>query len=95
MSVARTFDQTDLYLGDRNAGDLAAPLVPVAEDLPASFDGEVAHGRLFLRTNLDAPTYRLYEVDPATPARGPGGRSCRAGRRRCSRASRVPATGWR
>ena len=42
---------------------------PVAQDLPASFDGEVAHGRLFLRTNLDAPTYRLYVVDPERPAR--------------------------
>jgi prolyl oligopeptidase len=71
VSVARTFDQTDLYLGDRNAGEpMAPPLVAVAENLPASFDGEVAHGRLFLRTNLDAPTYRLYEVDPEHPARG-------------------------
>jgi prolyl oligopeptidase len=71
VSVARTFDQTDLYLGDRNAGEpVAPPLVAVAENLPASFDGEVAHGRLFLRTNLDAPTYRLFEVDPARPARG-------------------------
>jgi prolyl oligopeptidase len=71
VGVARTFDQTDLYLGDRNAGQpMAPPLIPVAENLPASFDGEVAHGRLFLRTNLDAPTYRLYEVDPAHPARG-------------------------
>jgi prolyl oligopeptidase len=71
VSVARTFDQIDLYLGDRNAGEpISPPLVPVAENLPASFDGEVAHGRLFLRTNLDAPTYRLYEVDPAHPVRG-------------------------
>ena len=71
VSVARTFDQTDLYLGDRNAGEpMAPPLVPVAENLAASFDGEVAHGRLFLRTNLDAPTYRLFEVNPAHPARG-------------------------
>lgn len=71
VSVARTFDQTDLYLGDRNAGEPLAPrLVAVAENLPASFDGEVAHGRLFLRTNLDAPTYRLYEVSPRHPARG-------------------------
>jgi len=71
VSVARTFDQIDLYLGDRNAGEpMSPPLVAVAENLAASFDGEVAHGRLFLRTNLDAPTYRLYEVDPAHPARG-------------------------
>ena len=70
IGVARTFDQTDLYLGDRGAGGTVPPLVPVAEGLEASFDGEVAHGRLFLRTNLDAPTYRLYEVDPRHPARG-------------------------
>jgi prolyl oligopeptidase len=66
ISVARTFDQTDVYLLDRRSG--GAP-VPVAKDLAASFEGEVAHDRLFLRTNLDAPTYRLYLVDPARPAR--------------------------
>jgi prolyl oligopeptidase len=64
--VARTFDQTDLYLRDlRNDG----PLVPVAESLPATFDGEIAHGRLFIRTNLDAPTYRLYQTTPEQPQR--------------------------
>lgn len=66
VSVARTFDQTDLYLRDLVAG---GPLVPVAENLPALFEGEIAHGRLFLRTNLDAPNYRLYEVDPQYPGR--------------------------
>jgi len=72
ISVARTFDQTDLYLGDRNAaGWTPAPrLIPVAEDLPFSFDGEVVRGRLYLRTNLDAPTYRMYEVNPERPERG-------------------------
>lgn len=71
IGVARTFDQTDLYLGDRRAAAAPAPpLVAVAENLPASFDGEVVRGRLFLRTNLDAPTYRLYEVDPERPERG-------------------------
>ena len=66
IGVARTFDQTDLYLQDRRSG---APPVAVAKDLPASFEGEVAHGRLFMRTNLEAPTYRLYAVDPERPAR--------------------------
>ncbi|HEY8257573.1 MAG TPA: prolyl oligopeptidase family serine peptidase [Gemmatimonadales bacterium] len=66
ISVARTFDQTDLYIRDLVS---AGPLMPVAENLPASFDGEVVRGRLFLRTNLDAPTYRLYDVDPARPDR--------------------------
>ncbi|MBA3555818.1 MAG: S9 family peptidase [Gemmatimonadales bacterium] len=66
IGVARTFDQTDLYLQDLASG--IAP-VAVARDLPATFDGEIAHGRIFLRTNLDAPTYRLYLVDPERPAR--------------------------
>jgi prolyl oligopeptidase len=66
VTVARTFDETDLYLQDLAAG---GPLVAVARDLPASFEGEVAHGRLFVRTNLDAPTYRLYVADPERPAR--------------------------
>jgi prolyl oligopeptidase len=66
LQVARTFDQTDLYLQDLSSN---GPLVPVAENLPASFEGEIAHGRLFLRTNLDAPTYRLYAVDPERPER--------------------------
>ena len=65
IGVARTFDQTDLYLQDREGG----PLVAVAENLPATFEGEVVGGRLYLRTNLDAPTYRLCLVDPHDPAR--------------------------
>ncbi len=67
ISVARTFDQVDLYIQDLLSGSM---LVPVAQDLPASFEGEISHGRLFLRTNLDAPTYRLYVVDPERPDRG-------------------------
>jgi prolyl oligopeptidase len=65
--VARTFDETDLYIQDLASG---GGLVAVARDLPATFDGEIAHGRLFLRTNLDASTYRLYAVDPERVDRG-------------------------
>jgi prolyl oligopeptidase len=64
VNVARTFDQTDLYVQDLESG---GPLTAVARDLPASFEGEIAHGRLYMRTNLDAPTYRLLKVDPAHP----------------------------
>jgi prolyl oligopeptidase len=66
IEVARTFDQTDLYVRDLASG---GPLVPVAENLPASFEGEIVRGRLFIRTNLDAPTYRLYAMDPEHPER--------------------------
>lgn len=65
VSVARTFDETDLYLGDL-ASD--GPLVPVAQDLPALFEGQVVGDRLYVRTNLDAPNYRVCVTDPRRPA---------------------------
>ncbi|HEX5386672.1 MAG TPA: prolyl oligopeptidase family serine peptidase [Gemmatimonadales bacterium] len=65
ISVARTFDQTDLYLQDLRAG--RAPLA-VAEGLAALFDAEVVEGRLYIRTNLHAPTYGLYILDAGHPA---------------------------
>ncbi len=64
--VARTFDQTDIYLAD-TAGEQA--LSPVVQDLPALFEAQVAHDRLFIRTNLDAATYRLYQTLPTMPGR--------------------------
>lgn len=66
VTVARTFDQADLYLQDRSAG---GPLAPVVRDLPFSFDGHVVGNRLYIRTNLDAPNYRLFLADPSAPAR--------------------------
>ena len=66
IGVARTFDETDLYLQDLAPG---GQLVPVAIGQPATFDCQVAHGVMYIRTNLDAPTFRLYTVDPAAPAR--------------------------
>ena len=66
ISVARTFDQTDVYLQDRAAG---GPLRTVVEDLPFQFAAEVVGGRLYVRTNLDSPQYGLYLADPADPDR--------------------------
>ncbi len=67
VSVARTFDQTDLYLQDRVAG---GPLLPVVKDLPHSFEGHVVGGRLYIRTNLGrAATTGSLVTDPAAPAR--------------------------
>lgn len=66
IGVARTFDQTDIYLKDRVAD---GPVVTVARDLTASFDAAVVRDRLYLRTNLDAPNYRVFVADPVNPAR--------------------------
>ena len=64
VSVARTFDQTDLYLADREGDGV---LRPVIRGRAASFEGHLAHGRLYIRSNLDAPNYRLFLADPADP----------------------------
>ncbi|MDZ4863136.1 MAG: prolyl oligopeptidase family serine peptidase [Gemmatimonadota bacterium] len=64
VTVARTFDQTDLYLQERAVG---GPLVSVVRDLPFSFDGQVVGHRLYIRTNLQAPNYRLFVTDPRSP----------------------------
>ena len=67
IAVARTFEQTDLYLQDLRAG---TPPVPVVKDLPALFDGYVVHDRLYIRTNLHAPTYGLYVLQTDRPRLG-------------------------
>ncbi len=66
VTVARTFDQTDLYLQDRQAG---GALLPVVTGLPHSFEGQVIGSRFYIRTNQDAPNYRLFVTDPSAPAR--------------------------
>lgn len=66
IGVARTFDQTDLYLLDRAAG---GEPVAVATGLPAIFDGQVVRGTLYIRTNEGAPTFRLVATPAATPGR--------------------------
>jgi prolyl oligopeptidase len=66
ITVARTFDQTDLYLQNRVA---AGPLVPVVRDLPYQFEGMLGYGTLYVRSNIDGATYGLYRVDPAQPER--------------------------
>ncbi len=64
--VSRTFDETDLYVRDLAAD---GPLVAVARDEPAFFEGQVVGGRLYIRSNFDAPTHGLYVTDPEQPGR--------------------------
>ncbi|MBI4494817.1 MAG: S9 family peptidase [Chloroflexi bacterium] len=63
-SVAQGWAKTELYLREAAA---PGPWVPVVEGGLAVTEGELAHGRLWLRTNLDAPNYRLCVADPAHP----------------------------
>jgi prolyl oligopeptidase len=65
VTVARTFDQTDLFLLDRTRGGVPQPVVV---DQPFQFDGQLAHGRLLIRSNMRESTYGLYAADPEQPA---------------------------
>jgi prolyl oligopeptidase len=56
----------DVYLQDTRTGRGIEPLV-VGER--AHFDVEFHEGTLYLRTDLDAPLYRVLAVDPSRPGR--------------------------
>jgi prolyl oligopeptidase len=66
IAVSRSFDETDLYLQNRASG---GPLVPVVTDLEASFDAVIVRDRMYIRTNLAAPNYRVCLADPDRPER--------------------------
>lgn len=66
VTVARTFDQTDLYLQDRASG---GPPVPIVRDLPHQFDGQLGRNALYIRSNIEGSNYGLYLADPERPAR--------------------------
>jgi prolyl oligopeptidase len=66
VTVARTFDQTDLYLQDRTSD---GPPVPIVRDLPHQFDGQLGRKALFIRSNIEGSNYGLYLADPERPAR--------------------------
>lgn len=67
VTVSRGWGRTDVYLRDENAGP--GPFVPLIEGEAVLSSGQVAGGRLYLHTNLDAPRYRLFLIDPAQPDR--------------------------
>jgi prolyl oligopeptidase len=66
VTVSIGWIRTDVYVRDLHAAD--SGFQTVAEGLDAIFDSpRFAAGRLLLRTNLDAPRYRIVSVDPTSP----------------------------
>ena len=64
-AAAGTAPRNDLYLADLAAG---GQLRPIQEGLDAETDGGVrTDGRLWLRTNLNAPRFRVVVADPERP----------------------------
>src|SRR5262245_34852132 len=65
--VLEGWSRSDLYVKDLKSPE--APFIPVAEKMDALFQGEVRDGTLYLLTNLEAPRYQLFAVDPKKPER--------------------------
>ncbi len=65
--ISQGWARSEVYLLDRDRP--AAGWVAVHAGVEAWADGELEEGRLYLRTNRDAPNYVLYQVDPEQPER--------------------------
>jgi prolyl oligopeptidase len=65
ITVAVGWTRTDVYVLDRETGDL----LTLAEGEEVLYEGEILEGRAYLLTNWQAPRYRLVRVDLARPAR--------------------------
>jgi prolyl oligopeptidase len=63
LTIAQGYSRTAVFLGE-GGGELASIFEGPDKELHAQFAG----GRLLGRTNLEAPNYRLVEIDPRRPA---------------------------
>jgi prolyl oligopeptidase len=59
--------KSEVFFQDRRQPD--SRFVPLVERIPALFDVIVRNDRWYVRTNLGAPRYRLFQVDPLKPHR--------------------------
>ena len=58
-------DRTELYVKDLVHN---GPVVPIVNDIPAVFSGQIAGDHMYVRTNWKAPRWRIMEVDLTNPA---------------------------
>jgi prolyl oligopeptidase len=79
LSHQHGWNSTDLYFKDLSPGtgadepapkDIPAPgFRPLVAGVPALFDLTVWRGAFYIHTNDGAPRYRVFKVDPQSPAR--------------------------
>lgn len=68
IAVSRGWDRSDVYL--RSEQPEVGPFVTLMEEERVLNSAFAVGGRIYLHTNLDAPRFRLFVIDPARPARG-------------------------
>ncbi len=65
-TVGHGWARNEVFLQDMAHG---GTMIPVAKDVPAHFSPQFMDGKLWMRTDLDAPKGRVVVVDPLQPAR--------------------------
>ena len=77
VNVSHGWSTTDVYYKDLRgpakapqAGHGKADFHPLAVGLAAQFSAEAHKDQLYVSTNLDAPHWRVFKVDPKHPERG-------------------------
>jgi prolyl oligopeptidase len=66
ITVEEGWTKSELYLQDLRAG---TPAVRITEAKNFLYGGQIFNGKVFITTNEDAPRYRMFAVDAASPAR--------------------------
>jgi len=66
ISVEQGWTKSELYLQDLRSGKEP---VRITEGKNFLYGGQIYNGKIFITTNEDAPKYRLFVVDAASPAR--------------------------
>ncbi len=66
MSVFEGWAKSELYVQDLKSG---TPAVEVTSGKEFLYNGEIFKGKLYIRTNEDAPKFRVFVVDPENPKR--------------------------
>jgi prolyl oligopeptidase len=69
ITVAQGWTKTDLYVQDLRPGVERKPPVRITEGKNFLYGGEIFNGKIFITSNEDAPRYRMFAVDAASPAR--------------------------
>ncbi|PYV62882.1 MAG: S9 family peptidase, partial [Acidobacteria bacterium] len=66
ISVEQGWTKSELYIQDVQGGKQP---VRITEGKDFLYSGQIYNGKLFVTTNEDAPRYRMFVADAATPAR--------------------------
>jgi prolyl oligopeptidase len=69
ITVAQGWTKTDLYVQDLRPGIERKPPVRITEGKNFLYGGEIFNGKIYITTNEEAPRYRTFVVDAASPAR--------------------------